>query len=122
MYEDVCHATWILPSAMEFVVQRPYVSVLHLFQIASINHRVESTRLTSANPGRSFCISSWILCQRFMGSIVTCFNRCPQTFFRLQLGQLSAIQLVLIPEYQGEVSLCHIASGFLLQAPDVCIN
>jgi hypothetical protein len=36
MYEDVCHATWILPSAMKFVVQRPYVSVLYLFQIASI--------------------------------------------------------------------------------------
>jgi hypothetical protein len=86
------------------------------------NHWVESTRLTSANPGRSFCISSWVLCQWVMGSIVTCLNRWPQPLCRLQFGQLSAIQLVSIPEYQGEVSLCHIASGFLLQALDACIN
>ena len=86
------------------------------------NHWVESTRLTSTNPGRSFCISSWIVRQRFMSSIVTCLNTWPQLFCRLRLDQLNTIQLVTIPEYQGEVSLCHIPSRFLLQALDACIN
>ena len=36
MYEGVCHATWIVLSEIKFVVQRPYISVLYLFQIASI--------------------------------------------------------------------------------------
>ena len=86
------------------------------------NHWVESTRLASANPGRSFCISPWILCQRLMSSIVTCLNSCPQLFCRLRLDQLNTIQLVSIAEFQGQVSLCYIASGFPLQALDACIN